>query len=237
MADLWRCDSPANWAEHFDAVSQRTQALNNEKLTDLERWFFEELPVAFVGRSPPYMTAAELVQLMDWKLTRGKWRPRLLDFVKAHSADIVQQTTQEAFDHLSRADMKAAASQAQVKQAIETLNKLKGIGPATASAVLTAYDATVPFMSDEAMAAALSGSKEYTLKQYLLLVEALQQKAQKLSVTDEGRGWTAKTVERCLWSAAAQHMKPKAAAKSKTGAKAEAAASPTKPKAATKRKR
>lgn len=66
-----------------------------------------------------------------------------------------------------------------VQLAIKILSELKGIGPATASAVLAAYRPDLaPFMSDEALAAALKGAKEYTPKKYVELTEALTAKAQ-----------------------------------------------------------
>ncbi len=47
--------------------------------------------------------------------------------------------------------------------------------------MLTAVSATLPFMSDEAMAAALPGRPEYTVKKYLHLVTALRTKAESLA--------------------------------------------------------
>ncbi len=58
---------------------------------------------------------------------------------------------------------------------------VQGVGPATASAMLTAVSASLPFMSDDAMAAALPGRPEYTVKKYLHLVTALRTKAEYLS--------------------------------------------------------
>lgn len=58
---------------------------------------------------------------------------------------------------------------------------LQGIGPATASAALAAAQPAYPFMSDEAMAAAVKGPLKYTVPEYLQLVKALQDKAQKLN--------------------------------------------------------
>ncbi|KAF2323946.1 hypothetical protein GH714_004189 [Hevea brasiliensis] len=108
---------------------------------------------------------------MQWKLSRGKWRPRLLDFVSSLDEELVKSASQKAFESLP--DLRKAVSQ---------LTVLKGVGPATASAVLAAYAPDVaPFMSDEAMEAALGTSKDYTLKQYLLFTDKLLSKS-KLSV-------------------------------------------------------
>ena len=58
---------------------------------------------------------------------------------------------------------------------------LQGIGAATASAMLTVYSPSLPFMSDEALAAAVPGRPEYTVKKYIQLVEALRDKAAALT--------------------------------------------------------
>ena len=62
-----------------------------------------------------------------------------------------------------------------------TLLDVQGTGPATASAMLTAVSASLPFMSDEALAAALPARPDYTVKKYLHLVTALRTKAESLS--------------------------------------------------------
>ncbi|MCL7042115.1 hypothetical protein MKW94_000555 [Papaver nudicaule] len=129
---------------------------------------------------------------MKWKLTRGKWRPRLLDFVSSLDESLVESVSQKAFKSLP-----------DVSKAITELTVLKGVGPATASAVLAAYAPDVaPFMSDEAMVAALGNSKDYTLKQYLKFTEKLQSKAKELSLKSEDDPLTPSDVERALWSSA-----------------------------------
>ncbi|KAK1299664.1 Disease resistance protein RPM1 [Acorus calamus] len=84
-------------------------------------------------------------------------------------------------------------------KAVTELTALKGVGPATASAVLAAYAPEVaPFMSDEAMMAALGNTKDYTLKNYLAFAEKLQTKAKELSIKDES--FTPSDIEMALWS-------------------------------------
>ncbi|KAF4369404.1 hypothetical protein G4B88_029460 [Cannabis sativa] len=86
-----------------------------------------------------------------------------------------------------------------VSKALSELTVLKGVGPATASAILAAYAPDVaPFMSDEAMEAALGNSKDYSAKQYLLFANKLQTKAKELSSGEES--FTPSDVERALWS-------------------------------------
>ena len=64
---------------------------------------------------------------------------------------------------------------------------LQGIGPATASAVLAVAQPAYPFMSDEAMGAAVKGPLKYTVPEYVQLVEALQGKAAELNKGDGER--------------------------------------------------
>lgn len=45
-----------------------------EKLVELDEWFQSTLPSALHARDPkPFVTQKELVQLMEWKLKKGKW--------------------------------------------------------------------------------------------------------------------------------------------------------------------
>ncbi|KAJ6685770.1 hypothetical protein OIU79_015729 [Salix purpurea] len=159
------------WKNSLDAYSTRIQSLNKPNLVSLDDFYRVELPSLIHQRNPgPHITTLELSKLMQWKLSRGKWRPRLLDFVSSLDESHVKSASQKAFESLP-----------DVSKAVSALTVLKGVGPATASAVLAAYAPDVaPFMSDEAMEAVLGNSKEYTLKQYLLFVDKLQTKSKEI---------------------------------------------------------
>ena len=58
---------------------------------------------------------------------------------------------------------------------------MQGIGAATASAMLAVLHPSLPFMSDEAAAAVLSGSPKYTVPEWRQIAEALRNKAASLS--------------------------------------------------------
>ncbi|URD76390.1 hypothetical protein MUK42_08531 [Musa troglodytarum] len=123
-------------------------------------------------------------------LMPSNFRPRLLDYVSSLDEASVESASRRAF-----------AALPDLSKAVSELTVLKGVGPATASAVLAAYAPDVaPFMSDEAMIAAMGNAKEYTLKQYLAFAEKLQTKAKDLSA--EGNIFTPSDVERALWSSA-----------------------------------
>ncbi|CAI8606195.1 unnamed protein product [Vicia faba] len=191
----FECKDVNIWKEALSTYPSRIQSLSLTKkkpdLVSLNQFYCNELPSLIHQRNPnPFITTQELSKLMQWKLTRGKWRPRLLDFVSSIEDAVVKRASEKAFESLP-----------DVSTAVSELCVLKGVGPATASAVLAAFapDLT-PFMSDEAMQAALGNSKDYTLKQYLIFANKLQEKAKELS--SEETPFTPSDVERALWSCA-----------------------------------
>ncbi|KAG9440660.1 hypothetical protein H6P81_020825 [Aristolochia fimbriata] len=185
----FQCSDVRIWKDAISAYQTRLESRGKPDLVRLDDFYRNHLPILLHARDPKaYMTKAELKELMQWKLSRGKWRPRLMDFVSKLDEVEVETASQKAFEFLP-----------DISKAISELTILKGVGPATASAVLAAYAPDIaPFMSDEAMVAALGNSKDYTLKQYLILVEKLQNKAKELSI--EGDVLTPTDIERALWS-------------------------------------
>ncbi|XVF36470.1 hypothetical protein REPUB_Repub19eG0061300 [Reevesia pubescens] len=187
----FECTNLNIWKEAIASYKSRIESLNKPNLISLDGFYSDELPSLLHQRNPnPFITTSELSRLMQWKLTRGKWRPRLLDFVSSLDDSVVKSASQKAFQSLPN-----------ISKAVSELTVLKGVGPATASAVLAVYSPeTAPFMSDEAMVAALGSSKDYSLKQYLLFVDKIQCKSKELS--SEGDSFTPADVERALWSSA-----------------------------------
>ncbi|XP_055835941.1 uncharacterized protein LOC129904402 [Solanum dulcamara] len=186
----FKCSDLEQWKEALSSYGDRIESLKKPNLVTFDDFYRNELPGLLRQRNPSYITTPELAKLMQWKLTRGKWRPRLLDFVSSLDDAVVRSASEKAFQSLP-----------DISKAISALTVLKGVGPATASAVLAAYAPDItPFMSDEAMVAAIGNSKEYTLKQYLVLVDKLQAKAKELSA--KGDSFTPSDVERALWSSA-----------------------------------
>lgn len=59
---------------------------------------------------------------VDWKLTRGKWRPKLLDYAKDASEQSVLDATKNAFASLKTA---ATPSLQHIEEALQELTSLK----------------------------------------------------------------------------------------------------------------
>ncbi|KAL0432611.1 UNVERIFIED_CONTAM: hypothetical protein Slati_2595400 [Sesamum latifolium] len=164
----FKSSDAALWREALGSYEAVIKTLGKPDIISLDDFYRKELPNLLHQRDPnPYITTDELSRLMQWKLARGKWRPRLLSFVSSLDDVVVRDASAKAFASLS-----------DVSKAITELTVLKGVGPATASAVLAAYAPDVaPFMSDEAMVAVVGDSKDYSLKRYMVFVEKMQAKA------------------------------------------------------------
>ncbi|ETN09140.1 hypothetical protein PPTG_11172 [Phytophthora nicotianae INRA-310] len=205
MTTLWSSSSEAAWVALWARYDEVLQAQNKSDLATLDAWYLATFPPIVRARGPePYVTQQELQHLMEWKLKKGKWRPQLMKFVSGLSESDVKQASLNAFKELKSGDLRAATDAVCV---------LKGVGPATASAVLAAYDENVPFMADEALEAiaGIIGPRKYTLPHFLSFAEQLRAKAkwlneQRAANDDEKAGnaesWTAQRVQLCLYAEA-----------------------------------
>ncbi|XP_021420846.2 uncharacterized protein zgc:112496 [Oncorhynchus mykiss] len=194
---LFTCEDPAVWrklyGKYWEVVEAKSlgKGKKSGKLLPLDKWFQEELPVAIAGRAYKYVTQPELVKLMEWKLTRGKFRPRLQQLVASNSDEMVEKCSRKAFSLLP-----------DVQAAITELSSLKALGPATASAVLAAgAPEQVAFMADEAVESIPGlGPIQYTPKHYALYLNKMATHTQTLNKVDSERDWTPHRVELCLWA-------------------------------------
>lgn len=178
------------------------------ELAPLDDWIHSDFPTAVKARSPPHVVASELSRVMQWKLLKGKFRPGLQRYVDELSEKAVAEASGAALKKLASGDLKGALTSLSVP--------LKGVGPATASAVLSVLaPEKIAFMSDEALDS-VCGSRGYTVQEAITLAGACVAKANELNAASasasaaapdvEGafplRGkWTANMVALCIWSA------------------------------------
>ncbi|ORY62734.1 hypothetical protein BCR35DRAFT_270665 [Leucosporidium creatinivorum] len=148
---------------------------SSNDLIELDRWYRTELRELVVERMAQdkerrgYLEVAELGRLMEWKLARGKWRPRLVTLALSNTAALVRSVTLNS-------------STLERDEALKHLSTLSGVGPATASAILALFHpAEFPFMSDEGMAMGRTGFKaEYTIKAWKEYVSSMQEQLKSL---------------------------------------------------------
>ncbi|KAI4920762.1 uncharacterized protein J4E92_008406 [Alternaria infectoria] len=142
----------------FKDVLSRYPAMVPEKLRDLDaqRYDIIRKAVAAQDESEKHLTKEQVVTLVEWKLygvplnrdnmKHGTFRPALLGLVQSNTPEAVEKTTKKAYAAL----WKSKSSQPDAIPALKILVGLKGVGPATASLLLSVLrPAEIPFFSDE----------------------------------------------------------------------------------------
>ncbi|XP_054712255.1 uncharacterized protein LOC129221904 [Uloborus diversus] len=184
-----------------ERAAKRTKKGGPEELIRLDTWYQEQLPKIIQSRKPPHIVHEELIQIVKWKLMRGKFRPRLTDLVRINTETAVLQISKKAFRKPPK----------ELSQAITALTNLKGVGPATASAILAAaFPDDVPYMADESMLSTPGiEATDYTLAEYLNYAEHIKACSDRLKKLDPKSDWTPHKVELTLWTHyLAKELKP-----------------------------
>ncbi|CAK4026409.1 Hypothetical predicted protein [Lecanosticta acicola] len=175
----------------FSGISERSSLepllaeypeLVPSKLKDLDQFRYETIQNILNDRrtkGSAYLLKEDVVKLVEWKLSHGTFRPSLKKLVESNSEEDVRAATANAF----KTDVKDKEG---VKAALDVLTKLKGIGPATASLLLSVCHASrVPFFSDElyrfcfweeGKGTGWDRPIKYKLKEYLALFEKVNEK-------------------------------------------------------------
>lgn len=195
---LWKTKGKEikKWIDSLEQYKQCVELVNDNQsnaqnriskinFLDDDTWREKELPILIEKKK--YLTLEDLQRLVRWKLRRGMYRPTLLGLIKRNQNASVIEATKTAFSESS-----------DLTTGFSSINSLQGVGPATASVLLSSYQPDkVAFMSDEAMDAALGLPRLYTAAQYKKYQAVMQEKAEQL-----GDDWTPASVEKALWCAA-----------------------------------
>lgn len=163
-----------------------------DKTRGLEELRLSTIPETLVQRKKDgeaFLEKTEVTSLVEWKLKHGTYRPNLAKLVASNSVKDVRETTKDAFETYE-------ADGEDYGKSITALNKLKGIGPATSSLLLSCYDPVrVPFFSDElyrylhweeAKSKGWDRKISYTIKEYKSLFERVIKLRERLEKDSGG---------------------------------------------------
>ena len=183
----------AVWQEilgEFDEVVGSSR--KGASLVALERWWLSvATPRDTFGRD-------ELIQLIKWKGQRGKFRPALVRYAADMEDEALRNAVQMALSHV-RQDTSKYIDIDTVEQALEPLLKLRGVGPATASAILAAFDDRIPFMADSLLEALHDGVRKYTKTAYLDMFRQLQEIQRSVATSSDGTWCSLRDMERVVF--------------------------------------
>lgn len=198
--DLYNTSCSEQWIESLNSYEEclstiqenlKPSQLKLSKLAFLDDEKWKDTDLRKKLNTDKCLNLKDLERLMIWKLRRGQFRPTLMNLIRRNSSEFVKQTTSEAIGHISK-------TKSDVDESMKILCSLQGVGPATASLILSVIcPENVAFMSDEAMDAALGLPRSYTIQTFRKFQSALVSKAAEL-----GDDWNPDLVEKALFSAA-----------------------------------
>jgi hypothetical protein len=193
MSGLWESQSCAEWSLALSRYPSVIERQGSALLLKRDPWYRQELPDLIAARPEPYVTRGELVWVVEWKMARGVWRARNLHLARSNEPEQVESATKAAFALVD-----------EPRKALKAFDPLKGVGPATASAVLAAYRPDLYPFFDDVVSDQIPSLPvgEFTVKNYLAYVEALRSRADELARSCQDRSWTAHQTGMSLWSAA-----------------------------------
>jgi hypothetical protein len=145
------------------------------------------------------LTLGDLDTIVSWKFVVGKARPSIRKLVQSNPEGEVYSFTDKAI-RMARIT-RVNDSDKTISEALEELEKLSGIGPATASAVVTLFNPSVfCFMYDEVIDCFMP-QRDYKRSTYLSVRKECQRIANALNAASSSSSWTPARVATVLWTA------------------------------------
>ena len=187
---LWASERDDRWSNALAGYDAAIAAVPSGRLVEHDTWYRTVLPALLAARTPGYVEHDEMVRITEWKMARGVWRaPNLV---------LVRSNTPDAVVHASRL---AAEQIPHPTKPVTALVALKGVGAATASALLAVMAPAVYPFFDEDVAAQVPtlGPVAWTNGYYARYADALRERSAQLSAAF-GRAFTPVMVERALWA-------------------------------------
>ncbi len=187
---LWGSDHPDRWYVALAGYIAAIAAVPSGRLVAHDTWYRTELPTLIASRTPGHVAHDDLVRITEWKMARGVWRAPNLVLVRSNTPDDVVHASRSAAEQIPHPTKPVTA-----------LVALKGVGAATASALLAVMAPSVYAFFDEDVAAQVPqlGPVAWTNGYYAKYATALRERSQQLSASF-GSAFTPVMVERALWA-------------------------------------
>ncbi|KAJ5714214.1 uncharacterized protein N7483_011395 [Penicillium malachiteum] len=145
---------PAEESKTTDPDVQTRIDADLDKFLELDRWRYEDMSKGIASRQVKkgsVLSKDEAVSIMEWKITHGHSRPMLMGLIRSNAEPLVSSCVSAALSALPKAD-----SEEFPQASLDALQPLRGVGPATASLILSIMTGCsdtsrqVPFYSDDA---------------------------------------------------------------------------------------
>lgn len=163
-----------------------------------DRWWHTEFGPSM--KSTGEATKEDLKRMLQWKWSRGKYRPgrtKFTDQVQEESVITVVRATLQVLEPLSNNPTPTEINSI-IAEGITTATNIPQIGPASATGILAArYPEFCPMYADESMESIGMYREPYVASRYIEYAEQLRNKAKEL-----GEDWTANKICDALFSQA-----------------------------------
>mmetsp|Transcript_25907 Transcript_25907/g.40216 ORF Transcript_25907/g.40216 Transcript_25907/m.40216 type:complete len:286 (-) Transcript_25907:28-885(-) len=213
------------WAKIDRRYPEMIKSTGGEKLEQLQKQL-DDLSVRFTkkqssaeaddndsnydaaNRTIVPLSKDEFMSVVQWKFAKGKDRSAfLMKHLTKNSDAEIQDSISTAFEIADTIPMNSNDddndhndSARIIKNSIKALTKLKGVGPATASAFLCLYRPDIFCFMDDEVIETFCGKRVYTLKVYVEMNEECRRVARTLG--NDNNTWSVYRVGRALWTSA-----------------------------------
>ncbi|KAF3180537.1 hypothetical protein TWF225_004592 [Orbilia oligospora] len=187
----------------------KAKSNDSQTLEEIDGWrdglsgFASQAKTAKGDSGGQNLNASQVKGIVLWKLKRGKFRPTILPLVNSNPVKELESTVNEALNMSLPGKVTSDGTDdddddalAQVSSMMKVLIKLKGIGPATATAILSSvFPETIPMFSDEAfrwimmdkpgISAGWNRNIAYNAKEYSEFFKRVRRLCRKFASEDE----------------------------------------------------
>ena len=174
---------------------------------------YQNLITRIEVQTSPQLDKHDLSVVRNWKMTRCIWRPTWYESDE-NKDEKTKQVTKSAFEKINRLKL-SRDKDTILRDAIDKLRDLMGVGPAFSCGILALKSRDVAFFSPESIQCcgatlphkAFNKKRVHSVEAAIILNRILRERAEKLteysksSMRDVRRYWGARDVEYALFSA------------------------------------